>query len=84
MTYLEGKKYEKDYGPLNLNRRGKALSYDVYYQRFRKIIHDEMIPIFLKSDDAEVVFLGSFCRSIIFPTYFQTLVHDTVSIIWGF
>ena len=48
MTYLEGKKYEKDYGPLNLNRRGKALSYDVYYQRFRKIIRDEMIPIFLK------------------------------------
>ena len=56
MSYLEGKKYEKDYGPLNLNRRGKALSYDVYYQRFRKIIREEMIPIFLKSDDAEVVF----------------------------
>lgn len=58
MTYLEGKKYEKDYGPLNLNRRGKALTYDVYYQRFSKIIRDEMIPIFLKSDDAEVVFFG--------------------------
>ena len=58
ITYLEGKKYEKDYGPLNLNRRGKALSYDVYYQRFRKIIREEMIPIFLKSDDAEVVFFG--------------------------
>ena len=72
MTYLEGKKYEKDYGPLNLNRRGKALSYDVYYQRFRKIIRDEMIPIFLKSDDAEVVFFGqTFCRSIIFPHIFS-------------
>jgi len=58
MSYLEGKKYEKDYGPLNLNRRGKALSYDVYYQKFRKIIREEMIPIFLKSDDAEVVFFG--------------------------
>ena len=58
MSYLEGKKYEKDYGPLNLNRRGEALSYDVYYQRFRKIIREEMIPIFLKSDDAEVVFFG--------------------------
>ena len=58
MTYLEGKKYEKDYGPLNLNRQGKALSYDAYYQRFRKIIREEMIPIFLKSDDAEVVFFG--------------------------
>ena len=58
MSYLEGKKYEIDYGPLNLNKQGKALSYDVYYQRFRKIIREEMIPLFLKSDDAEVVFFG--------------------------
>ena len=58
MSYLEGKRYEKDFGPLNLNKQGKALSYDVYYQRFRKIIREEMIPIFLKSDDPEVVFFG--------------------------
>lgn len=58
MSYLEGKKYEKDYGPLNLNKRGKALTYDVYYQRFRSIIRDEMIPIYLRSDNAEVVFFG--------------------------
>ena len=58
MSYLEGKRYERDYGPLNLNKQGKALSYDVYYQRFRKIIREEMIPIFLKSDDPEVVFFG--------------------------
>ncbi|MGT2828366.1 site-specific integrase [Streptococcus hillyeri] len=58
MTYLEGKKYEKDYGPLSLNKQGKALTYDVYYQRFRKIIREEMIPLYLKSDDAEVVFFG--------------------------
>ena len=58
MSYLEGKKYEIDYGPLSLNKQGKALSYDVYYQRFRKIIREEMIPLFLKSDDAEVVFFG--------------------------
>ena len=30
----------------------------MYYQRFRKIIREEMIPIFLKSDDPEVVFFG--------------------------
>ncbi|WFA75357.1 site-specific integrase [Streptococcus suis] len=58
MEYMEGKKYEKDYGPLNLNKQGKALTYDVYYQRFRKIIREEMIPLYLKSDDAEVVFFG--------------------------
>lgn len=58
MAYLEGQKYEKDYGPLNLNKQGKALTYDVYYQRFRKIIREEMVPIFLNSDDEEVVFFG--------------------------
>lgn len=58
MKYLEGKKYEKDYGPLNLNKQGKALTYDVYYQRFRTIIREEMIPIFLNADDEEVVFFG--------------------------
>ena len=58
MTYLEGQKYEKDYGPLNLNKQGKALTYDVYYQRFRRIMREEMIPIFLNSDDEEVVFFG--------------------------
>ena len=58
MSYLEGKRYERDYGPLNLNKQGKALTYAVYYQRFHRIIREEMIPIFLKSDDAEVVFFG--------------------------
>lgn len=58
MSYLEGKRYERDYGPLNLNKQGKALTYAVYYQRFRRIIREEMIPIFLKSDDAEVVLFG--------------------------
>ena len=58
MSYLEGKRYERDYVPLNLNKQGKALTYAVYYQRFRRIIREEMIPIFLKSDDAEVVFFG--------------------------
>ena len=66
MSYLEGKRYERDYGPLSLNKQGKALSYDVYYQRFRKIIREEMIPIFLKSDDPEVVFLVNSCKKIIF------------------
>lgn len=58
MAYLEGKKYEKEYGPLNLNKQGKALTYDVYYQRFRKIIREEMIPLYLNADDEEVVFFG--------------------------
>ena len=58
MSYLKGRKYEKDYGPLNLNKQGKALTYAVYYQRFSNIIRKEMIPIYLNSNDAEVVFFG--------------------------
>ena len=58
MDYLKGKKYEEDYGPLNLNKQGKALTYDVYYQRFRKIIREEMIPLYLNADDEELVFFG--------------------------
>ena len=70
MSYLEGKKsMRKILDPLNLNKQGKALSYDVYYQRFRKIIREEMIPIFLKSDDPEVVFLVNSCKEIIFHPY---------------
>ena len=58
MKYIEGKTYEADYGPLNLDKRGKAITYDTYYQRFRKIVRDELIPIFFKSEDPKVVFFG--------------------------
>lgn len=58
IKYLEGKKYEKDYAPFTINKQGRAITYDSYAQRFRKIVKEELIPIFLASDDPEVAMYG--------------------------
>ncbi len=58
MSYIEGKKYEAAYGPLSVNKQGKAITYDSYYVEFRKIVKEELVPIFLKSDDPEVAMYG--------------------------
>ena len=65
--YLEGKPYEAEYSPFSVNSQGKAMTYDSYYKKFRAIIQDEMIPIFLKSNDPEVVLYG------------QTLMENSLS-----
>lgn len=57
MDYMEGHKYEADYGALSVNKQGKAITYDNYYMKFRTVI-DELIPELLKSDDAEAVNYG--------------------------
>lgn len=59
MDYMEGRKFERDYGALTVNLQGKAFTYDSYYQLFRKIIRDEMIPKFLASDDMETAAFGN-------------------------
>lgn len=57
MKYIEGQKYEKEYGALTNGKYGKALTYNSYYQEFRKVI-EECIPIMLQSDDPEIVNYG--------------------------
>lgn len=57
MDYMEGHKYEADYGALTVNKQGKAITYNNYYKKFRKVI-GELIPELLKSDDAETVNYG--------------------------
>lgn len=57
MDYMEGRKYEAAYGALTVNLQGKAITYDNYYQKFRKIV-SELIPILLSDEDAEVVNYG--------------------------
>lgn len=57
MDYMEKRKYEADYGALTVNKQGKAITYDNYYQKFRKVI-EELIPILLADEDAEVVNYG--------------------------
>ncbi len=58
LSYLEGNKFEKDYGALTVNKQGKAMTYQSYYQKFTKIIKEEMIPLYLACDDAETVIYG--------------------------
>ena len=57
MDYMEGHKYEADYGALTINKQGKAITYNNYYKKFRKVV-GELIPELLKSDDAETVNYG--------------------------
>lgn len=58
MEYLNGRPYEAAYGPLSLNRSGKALTYASYRNKFQQIILEEMIPIFLASEDPDLVLYG--------------------------
>lgn len=58
MKYMEGRKYEKDYGPLSVNKQGKAITYHSYLGRFHVIITDEIVPILLQSEDPEVAIYG--------------------------
>lgn len=57
MDYMEGHKYEAAYGALTVNKQGRAITYDNYYQKFRKVI-EKLIPILLSDEDAEVVNYG--------------------------
>lgn len=56
--HMENKQYDAEYGPFSVNKQGKALTYDSYYLKFREIIKEEMIPIYLRSHDHELVLYG--------------------------
>lgn len=57
MDYIEGNKYEAEYGALTVNKQGKAITYANYYGKFNSLIA-EIIPILLSSDQAEVINYG--------------------------
>ena len=56
--YMEGKPYEEQFGAFSVNKQGKAMTYDSYYTKFRDIIKNEMVPIYLRSGDPELVLYG--------------------------
>ena len=58
MSHIEGRKYETDYGPLSINKQGKAYTYASYRRQFQAMIQNEIIPIFLESNDPELVIYG--------------------------
>ena len=53
MGYISGKKYEAMYGPLSINRTGKAMTYRSYYYIFNQVV-EECIPTILQDEDPEV------------------------------
>ncbi|MBK5261112.1 MAG: hypothetical protein JJE17_00890 [Peptostreptococcaceae bacterium] len=57
MKFIEGNKYEEEYGALTVNRSGKAYTYDSYYSEFKKVI-EECIPEMLDSGDPELAHFG--------------------------
>ena len=57
MKHIENRKYESDYGPLNINRNGKAMTYDTYITRFQKFIK-KILPELLQNTKPEVSAYG--------------------------
>lgn len=45
------KEYEKQFGPMFINRDGKAMTYKTYLQRFQRLVKEHLMPRLLKSDD---------------------------------
>ena len=54
MKHIEGRKYEAEYGPLNINRDGKCMTYAAYYTSFKTIVAKEIVPELLNSNDPEL------------------------------
>ncbi|ABX42565.1 hypothetical protein Cphy_2199 [Lachnoclostridium phytofermentans ISDg] len=57
MEYMDGRKYEADYGPLTVNAREMAITYKSYYDKFKKVV-DDIIPVLLANNDSEVATYG--------------------------
>lgn len=58
MRYMEGRKYERQFGALTVNLQGRAMTYYSYRQKLKQVI-DICIPKMLSSDDAETVLYGN-------------------------
>lgn len=58
LKYLKGKKYETAYAPLNVNSRGMAYTYPLYYHYFKEMIEQDIIPLFLSNADPELQIYG--------------------------
>ena len=73
---------ESDYDPLFLNERGKAMSYQTYYSRFKKLVRDHLCPELMRSEQPELVAYGQqMLMNPITPhslrhLFTQTLVED--------
>ena len=56
--FLATQPYEKGYCPMFVNERGKAMTYDDYSRRFRKLVDDRFRAALLECDDPELRIYG--------------------------
>jgi len=54
LNLIKDLKYERNYGPLFVNTRGKALTYDTYQTRLSKLIRTHLVPKLLQADSHEL------------------------------
>ena len=57
-SWLNKQPCDEEYKPFAVNTRGNAMTYDLYYLRFTKMVKEEIIPIFLKDENPDVVLFG--------------------------
>ena len=52
------KNLEQESRPMFLNKRGRAMTYDTYRERFQSLIRKRVVPILLRSEDPELQAVG--------------------------
>lgn len=66
--FLVSHPYEKEYCPMFVNSSGKAMTYDDYYGRFRKLVEDHLRPVLLQHKDPECRIYGQLlCENRLSP-----------------
>lgn len=50
--------FEKEYAPMFVNSRGKAMSYESYRKKFKSLVNDHLRPALLASEDPELRIYG--------------------------
>lgn len=58
LKLIESREYERNYGPLFLNKRGMAMTYDLYRKRLNKLVKTYLVPELMESDTPELQALG--------------------------
>lgn len=79
MKLIEGRRYDSETGPLCFNQNGKAMTYHDFYYHFNKMIREDVIPLFLKSNNPDLVLMGHYMNenrygSQIFRHFFSVKV----------
>ena len=58
IEYCKTNGLESPYGALNVNKQCRTMTYSNYHNRFTKIIREEIVPVFLHSNDEALVEYG--------------------------